>query len=182
MGYITRTRPRLGREPASDSGVCGRVMKSKVSARNDVRRARLLASAAAVCGAIALFAGCASEPESHVVSAPPPPPPATQPAATVYTAPAATTATQPTVTAVPSPTGGSSIVVMQAPPAAQQEVPPPRPGSDYVWVPGYWSWQTDHYVWHAGAWQIPPHEGAVWVPPRWEPEGSQWRFYDGYWD
>src|SRR5436853_3597757 len=83
-----------------------------------------------VCGTIAFIAGCASEPESHLVSAPPPPPPASVP--TIYSAPAPvystpTTSTtvyttpQGTVAAVPSPVGASSIVVMQAPPAAQQE-------------------------------------------------------------
>lgn len=173
-------------EPVEQTAVCGRGMKSMLLARLESRRVASALCALVVCGAIGVFAGCADEPESHVVSAPPPPPPATAPA-TVYTAPAtgaATTYTTPsgTIAAVPSPTGASSIVVMQAPPAAQQEVPPPRPGSDYVWVPGYWSWHTDHYEWTAGHWQIPPHEGAVWVPPRWEPEGSQWRFYEGYWD
>ncbi|MEO5958964.1 MAG: hypothetical protein ABIR80_07590, partial [Opitutaceae bacterium] len=39
-----------------------------------------------LAGLIGLLAGCASEPASHVVSAPPPPPPSTAPA--VYTAPA----------------------------------------------------------------------------------------------
>jgi hypothetical protein len=137
-------------------------------------------------GAIGVLAGCATEPESHVVSAPPPAPPATAPAA-VYTAPAQPAATVYTnsagqTVAVPSPVGASSIVVMQAPPAAQQEVPTPRPSSNHVWVAGYWSWKTDHYEWMAGHWEIPPRSGAVWVPPRWQPEGSSWRFYEGYWD
>ena len=79
--------------------------------------------AAGALGAVALLAGCASEPASHVVSAPPPLPPATPaaPAATVYTTPApvaaATAVTTPTGTyAVPSPVGASSVVAMQAPP------------------------------------------------------------------
>ncbi|MEY4938434.1 MAG: hypothetical protein RIQ93_169 [Verrucomicrobiota bacterium] len=137
---------------------------------------------AALCGAMGL-AGCASEPVSHVVSAPPPAGPApvvyaSQPAQTVYT----TQTNHPTTVAVPSPVGGSSIVVMQAPPAAQQEVPPSRPTRDHVWVPGYWSWQSNAYQWRAGHWETPPRTGAIWVPPRWQMEGGSYRFFEGYWD
>jgi hypothetical protein len=159
-------------------------MKSTVPAPIDVRRGRLLAGTLALFGAIGFLAGCASEPESHVVSAPPPAPPTAVPAA-VYSQPATPVYTQTpagTVAAVPSPTGASSIVVMQAPPAAQQEVPTARPSADHVWVPGYWSWKNDRYEWTAGHWEIPPRSGAVWVPPRWQPEGTSWRFYEGYWD
>lgn len=143
-------------------------------------------AAVGALGALGWLAGCASEPESYVVSTPPPPPPTVAPAATVYTTPApATTAmvTTPTGTyAVPTPVGASSIVVMQAPPQAQQEVPTPRPTRDHVWLAGYWSWRTDRYQWMAGHWEVPPRAGSVWVPPRWQPEGTAWRFYEGYWD
>lgn len=112
-----------------------------------------------------------------------------QSTATVYTtpAPAPTTATITTPSGtysvpVPSPVGASSVVVMQAPPQAQQEVPSARPTRDHVWVSGYWSWRTSRYEWQAGHWEIPPRVGAVWTPPRWQPEGSSWRFYEGYWD
>ena len=142
-------------------------------------------SALTLCGAIGLLAGCASEPVSHVVSAPPPAAPVTS--TTVYTTPApvvAAPAPAATVTAVPSPVGASSIIVTQAPPQAQQEVPTPRPTRDHVWVAGYWSWSssTGTYQWVAGHWEIPPRVGAVWIPPRWQPEGGSWRFYEGYWD
>ncbi len=146
---------------------------------NGEGRAPVVTCAVIACGVLSLFAGCTSEPESHLVSAPPPPPPSSAPAGTVYSAPSPS---QPTVAAVPGPAGASAIVVMQAPPALQQEVPPPRPSSDHVWVAGYWSWRSDHYEWVPGRWQIPPRAGATWVPPRWQPEGSSWRFYDGYWE
>lgn len=155
-------------------------MKTTISTRDCARVS--LAQLIGV-GAIGLLAGCGTYPESHVVSAPPPAPPATQ--ATVYTVPAQPApAPAPATVAVPatSPVGASSIVVMQAPPQAQQEVPSPRPSRDHAWVPGYWSWKTDRYVWMAGHWEIPPRVGAVWVPPRWQPEGTSWRFYEGYWD
>ena len=154
-------------------------MKTNISARADGFRIPSPALLA-VCGAIGLLAGCASEPASVVVSAPPPPPPASVPQATVYSAPSGTS--QPTAVAVPSPVGQSSIVVMQAPPAAQQEVPTPRPSANHVWVAGYWTWRNNQYQWMAGHWDMPPRTGAVWVPPRWQPEGTSWRFYEGYWD
>lgn len=182
LGFITHVRWRNGGEPGRLSAVCGARMKSLVPAVLPTRRARSVACALAACGVIGFFAGCASEPESHVVSAPPPPPPTTAPA-TVYTQPYAQPYSAPaTIAAVPSPTGASSIVVMQAPPAAQQEVPSPRPSAEHVWIAGYWSWKSDHYEWTGGHWEIPPRSGAVWVPPRWQPEGSSWRFYEGYWD
>lgn len=181
MGPETHVRCCPNGEPRAEMAVCRQSMKI-VTAPEKVRRTRSAACAVAVCGAIGLLAGCATEPESYVVSAPPPPPPAAP--ATVYAAPPAYPPAQPapTYTAVPSPTGGSSIVVMQAPPAAQQEIPSARPSADHVWVPGFWTWRTNRYEWTPGHWEIPPRVGAVWVPPRWQPEGSSWRFYEGYWD
>jgi hypothetical protein len=155
-------------------------MKTNISARADGITMPSLALFA-VCGAMALLAGCASEPSSVVVSAPPPPPPSAAAPATVYSAPAVNQS-QPVAVAVPSPVGGSSIVVMQAPPAAQQEIPTPRPTASHVWVPGYWTWKNNQYQWMAGHWEVPPRSGAVWIPPRWQPEGTSWRFFEGYWD
>jgi len=151
-------------------------------------KTKILSRALPVCGALGFFAGCASEPASVVVSAPPPPPPSAT-APVVYTTPAPVPTTTTIYTdaagrqvAVPSPVGASSIVVMQAPPAAQQEVPTPRPTANHVWVAGYWTWKSNQYQWMAGHWEVPPRAGAVFVPPRWQPEGTSWRFYEGYWD
>lgn len=123
-------------------------------------------------GAIAsLLTGCATEPESHVVSAPPPgvATATATPAPTVYTAPAATS-------------GTNMIVVTQTPPAPQQEVVSARPSADHVWVGGYWTWRSNRYEWVAGHWVVPPQPGVTWIPPRWEPEGGAYRFYEGYWE
>jgi hypothetical protein len=52
------------------------------------------------------------------------------------------------------------------------EPPPPRayrvprqPAPDYVWVEGYWYPQGSHYRWHDGYWTRVPYEGAYWVAP-----------------
>lgn len=157
-------------------------MKTNISAPRAVRAPGSPATVFTLA-AIGLFAGCASYPESHVVSAPPPPPPAPVAPAAVYTVPTPAPAPAPVAVAtVPSPVGASSVVVMQAPPQAQQEIPTARPSRDHVWVAGYWSWKNNRYEWAPGHWEVPPRSGAVWVPPRWQPEGSSWRFYEGYWD
>lgn len=159
-------------------------MKTIISARADGQGAPSYARVFAVCGALGLLAGCASEPESVVLTAPPPAPPA----AAVYSAPVTVqtpsggVATVQTPVAQVSPVGASSIVVMQSPPAAHQEVPTARPTADHVWVAGYWTWKNNQYTWVTGQWTMPPRAGAVWVPPRWQPEGASWRFYEGYWD
>lgn len=126
----------------------------------------------ALCGALGLFAGCTTSPDSRRVSAPPPP----APTVTAGTVPAP----QPAVTvAVPGP--GNNYVVIQAPPAARPEAVPPQPSSQDVWVAGYWTWQNNDYAWMAGHWQVPPTRGAVWVNPSWNREGDAFRFYEGYW-
>ncbi len=130
-----------------------------------------------VCGAIMLFAGCESEPESHVVSAPPPPPPVASPVVTSQT----TTTTTPSGQTITTQT--QPIIVAQAPPVAQAEVVLARPGPDYVWIPGYWTWRDSRYEWMAGQWVMPPHSNAVWTPPHWDSEsGGGYRFYEGYWN
>jgi hypothetical protein len=147
-------------------------MKTLYPAPRPHRARNSLAPILIVSGLAAFIGGCASEPESHVVSAPPP-------------AGAVVTQSQtPTVYATPGAAPGtqSTIVVTQAPPAAQQEVVTARPSSDSVWVGGYWTWRNSRYEWIPGHWATPPRSGATWIPPRWEQEGNAYRFYEGRWD
>ena len=133
------------------------------------------------CGVIALFVGCATEPDSHVVSSPPPPPPVVvngQPATTVTTQ---TTSTSQPVVASPATTN-TTVITQQAPPAVRAEVVLAQPGPDYKWVPGYWTWRNSEYEWMAGHWEIPPHSDSTWMAPHWEPENGGYRFYEGYWN
>ncbi|HWA25725.1 MAG TPA: YXWGXW repeat-containing protein [Lacunisphaera sp.] len=135
-----------------------------------IRRAALFS---VLTGGLALLAGCASEPESHVVSAPPPAAPQTQ-----------VVVTQPQVAAsVPVQTTSGTIVVTQAPPTLQQELVTAQPTSDHKWVPGYWTWRNSRYEWMAGHWELPPSRGSVWIAPRWErTDSGAYRFYEGYWN
>jgi hypothetical protein len=140
-----------------------------------IRSFRSVAQVALISGGLALMAGCVSEPESHVLSAPPPPAP-TQTQVVV----AQPQGTQ-TVQAVQQPNG--TIIVTQAPPTVQQELVTAQPTSDHKWVPGYWTWRNNRYEWMNGHWALPPSRDSVWVAPRWERTSSgSYRFYEGYWN
>ena len=145
-----------------------------------------LAPLLAISALIGLMAGCASEPQSYVVSAPPPAAPVAP--ATMMTASAPMTTTQTTQT---TPTGTvvttqsqpvSTIVVTQAPPALQTELVVAQPSSSHVWVAGYWTWRNNQYQWMAGHWEVPPYSNAKWTTPRWQTENGAYRFYEGYWN
>ena len=149
------------------------------SIRSSLSRAFL-----AVTGVIlaAVISGCAYEPSSHVVSAPPPAPPAAVTTATTTTPVVVTSgATSTPVTSTATTVAPGTVVVTQAPPAVQQETVLARPSAQHVWVPGYYTWRDNRYVWIAGRWEIPPRTDAVWVAPRWERESGGYRFYEGYW-
>jgi len=144
------------------------------------------ATALLTCGALGLLAGCATEPESHVVSAPPPP----EPVRSVTTTTTVTPETMPAVvvgnpgnvlvtTATPAV---STTMVTVAPPALQTEVVLAQPAPGYVWLAGYWSWRNDRYEWISGHWQLPPSSNAVWITPRWEQQGNAYKFTEGYWN
>lgn len=72
-------------------------------------------------------------------------------------------------------------MVTEAPPALQQETVQVRPTPNHVWVAGHWSWRVNRYEWVPGQWELPPSQGAVWIPPYYEREGNVYKFYEGYW-
>jgi hypothetical protein len=139
----------------------------------------------AVCGALTFLGGCATEPTSHVVSAPPPGAPTNTQQVLVTQQPQQVVVTQPpqqvvTTTAASGVT--TSYVVLQAPPAPQApQAIPTQPSSRHVWINGYWTWQNNRYEWMAGHWEVPPFPGAKWENPRVENEAGAYRFYEGRW-
>ena len=64
------------------------------------------------------------------------------------------------------------------PPAPRAYRVPPQPGPEYVWVEGYQYPQGSHYRWHDGYWTRPPYQGAYWVAPY--HAGGQ--YYGGRWE
>ena len=128
----------------------------------------------AIGGALGVWGGCTTAPESRVVRTAPPP----APTVAAGTVPARQ---QPAVATMVVPGEVNSYIVMNAPPEPQPEAMPPRPSPQNVWIPGYWTWQNNGYAWMAGHWEVPPATRAVWVNPHWVSEGNAYRFYEGYW-
>ena len=73
-----------------------------------------------------------------------------------------------------------SIGIRIGPPPAPRVIRahPVAPGTDYIWVDGYWYPVGGHYRWHEGYWSRPPYPGAVWVAPHHDGQ----MFYGGYWE
>ncbi len=68
------------------------------------------------------------------------------------------------------------------PPAPPNVAPPGEaPRADMIYVPGYYMWAGDRYVWRAGYW-TPGRADYVYVPShyRWTPYG--YVYVAGYWD
>ncbi len=58
---------------------------------------------------------------------------------------------------------------------------PPIPGPDYMWTPGYWSWNNVEYYWVPGTWILPPQPGLLWTPGYWGFANGAYIFHRGYW-
>jgi len=51
------------------------------------------------------------------------------------------------------------------PPAPRAYRVPRQPGPEFDWIEGYWYPDGSRYKWHNGYWTRPPYEGAYWVAP-----------------
>ena len=68
------------------------------------------------------------------------------------------------------------------PPAPPQVAPAGAPpAADTFYIPGYWSWNGDRYVWRAGYWTR-VRAGYVYVPSHYQWTPSGWALVPGYWD
>jgi len=76
------------------------------------------------------------------------------------------------------------MVAPTQPPANITENPPSdRPvGDQYVWVPGYWAWDSDRngYIWVSGCWRAAP-PSRYWVPGYWSKTDQGWEWVPGFW-
>ncbi|MEO8425699.1 MAG: YXWGXW repeat-containing protein [Verrucomicrobiota bacterium] len=57
----------------------------------------------------------------------------------------------------------ATAVIAPATPAPQVEVIPVTPGPNYVWTPGWWSWNGRAWIWFGGYWGFPTRPGHVWI-------------------
>ncbi len=73
------------------------------------------------------------------------------------------------------------VIVREAPPRVIRERRPSRPSRGHIWIDGNWHWDGQRYVWQNGRWALPPHERAVWVPPRYERDDRGYRYMPGGW-
>lgn len=166
-------------------------MKSKsiiqVSSSASLRGLRQFTPVVACFGVLGLLAGCASRPESHVVSAPPPAAPTrsvttTTTTTTPDTVPGVVVGNPTRVTYATAAPAGNTYVVTEAPPALQQEGVLAQPSANHVWVAGYWSWHNSRYEWTAGHWELPPNSRSTWVAPVWRQQDNGYKFTEGYWN
>jgi len=79
----------------------------------------------------------------------------------------------------PNISWGITITSGTPPPVMREEpMPPPRAG--YVWIPGYWNWQSGAHVWVAGRWER-QRTGYVYVEPVWREGPKGWELHRGGW-
>lgn len=67
------------------------------------------------------------------------------------------------------------IIVQEAPPPLRVEVRPRPPSGVYVWVEGYWQYNSHRWEWTRGRWAIPPEHRREWVAPRFERDARDGR-------
>ncbi len=80
------------------------------------------------------------------------------------------------------PQAAQPVTYYPEPPAPPNVAPPgDPPRADMMYVPGYYMWNGDRYIWRAGYW-TPGRADYVYVPShyRWTPYG--YVYVSGYWD
>lgn len=68
------------------------------------------------------------------------------------------------------------------PPREMMKIPP-KPGDNYVLLPGRWVWHRPArmYAWLAPVWVEPPR-GKVWIPGYWKEVRKGWLWVPGKWE
>jgi hypothetical protein len=88
----------------------------------------------------------------------------------------------------PAPSGGQAVVapaggaITVTPPAPKPEVIGTPPSAAYGWVPGYWIYRNERWLWVPGRWELRPHPNALWAPGHWNKTPDGWVWTPGHWD
>ena|SRR5690348_7251506 len=80
------------------------------------------------------------------------------------------------------PPGETTVLVAYAPPRAPHESRPRSPGRTYIWIEGYYQWNSTAYVWVPGHWAQRPHPKAHWRKGGWHRGNRGWYWVDGRWE
>jgi len=77
--------------------------------------------------------------------------------------------------------GFTTTVTIPAP--IEEIIPDEKPeGNHIVWIPGYWSWDTDRndFIWVSGCWRaVPPN--TSWISGYWAKSQEGYRWVAGFW-
>ena len=80
-----------------------------------------------------------------------------------------------------SPPPPAPVIVAEAPPQPPVEMVTVAPGPDFVYSPGYWTWQGT-WVWVPSTWVHRPRPGVVWVSGHWtRHHNGGYIWVGGYW-
>ena len=75
------------------------------------------------------------------------------------------------------------MIARRSPAPLDEIVPDEKPDGNYiVWIPGYWSWDTDRndFIWVSGCWRaVPPN--TSWVPGYWAGVRGGYQWTAGFW-
>ena len=55
------------------------------------------------------------------------------------------------------------------------------PSPEALWIPGYWDFNGNGYVWTPGHWEVPPPNSRSYVAAHWEVRANTNVFVRGYW-
>lgn len=87
------------------------------------------------------------------------------------------------VTVALTPLAALADGIVNAPPPMPREYMPPKPTDQgvVVWVPGFWQWNGENYIWLRGAYVQPPIAGQNWTPGHWVRQHGEWYWIAGFW-
>jgi len=91
------------------------------------------------------------------------------------------TTAPPAAVAVPTSTVMVDVPVLPPRPTDTVVATSGRPGSDYVFIEGYYNWDGARYQWVPSAWVRAPQPSAVWLPAHWQPTTGGYVWVAGSW-
>ena len=79
------------------------------------------------------------------------------------------------------PAAAARVYFNVGPPPVRVEVRGVAPSPRHAWRDGYWRWNGAAHAWVGGAWVVPSHRGAAWVPGHRKSTPGGWYWIEGHW-